>query len=569
MRFQLDAFTLFQYLPDRVTVTDRDGVILYVNPAFEEMTGYSAAEAVGSKPSIVKSGYHPPQFYQELWETILAGRPFRAEVMNRKKSGELYYEDQLIVPILDEQEQPVLFISFSRDITHRKALDARVRFLVDHDPLTGQLNRRGLLSWSERVFREARAAGRPVSVLFIDFDNFRTINEGYGHQLGDRVLITASQRIQACIGQDDACGRWGGDEFVVVLPGTSPGSAEVTARTIQSRLEEPAEVHPAVPTVYLRASIGVAAFPDDGQSVEEVIRLAERAMFAAKERAQGVRRVDRPSTLERTRLLVDLPNALEQGQIELHYQPTLDLGDQPAGHPLRGADALAPPAVRNDPARRVHRAGRRDPGHHRHRPLGSPKAVDDILSLIENHLAYDIAVNLSARTPGEGSIVGLVEEIAAASPEALTRLVVEVTESSLVRMDTARHSLESLRRLGVRVALDDFGTGYSSMAYLEEIPADIIKIDRRFTSGIGVRRGSEAIIRAIIALCREFGCRALAEGIETQDQLEWLTAAGCHEGQGYWIGMPSSKKDLGWASGSREKERGRKAPLPAPKRTVL
>lgn len=568
MRFQLDVFTLFQYLPDRVTVTDRDGVILYVNPAFEEMTGYSAAEAVGSKPSIVKSGYHPPQFYQELWETILAGRPFRAEVMNRKKSGELYYEDQLIVPILDEQEQPVLFISFSRDITQRKALDARVRFLVDHDPLTGQLNRRGLLSWSERVFREARAAGRPVSVLFIDFDNFRTINEGYGHQLGDRVLITASQRIQACIGQDDACGRWGGDEFVVVLPGTSPGGAEVTARTIQSRLEEPAEVHPAVPTVYLRASIGVAAFPDDGQSVEEVIRLAERAMFAAKERAQGVRRVDRPSTLERTRLLVDLPNALQQGQIELHYQPTLDLRSRRViryealmrwRHPQFGMILPGEFIALAEETRDIIAID--------HWVL--QKAVDDILSLIENHLAYDIAVNLSARTLGEGSIVGLVEEIAAASPEALTRLVVEVTESSLVRMDAARHSLESLRRLGVRVALDDFGTGYSSMAYLEEIPADIIKIDRRFTSGIGVRRGSEAIIRAIIALCREFGCRALAEGIETQDQLEWLTAAGCHEGQGYWIGMPSSKKDLGWASGSREKERGRKAPLPAPKRTVL
>lgn len=550
MSLQLDALKLFEHLPDRVTVTDRDGNILYVNPSFEAVTGYSAQEAVGKKPSILKSGHHPPSFYRELWETILAGRPFRAEVINRKKSGELYYEDQLIVPVLGEGQQPVWFVSFARDITERKALDARVRFLINHDPLTGTLNRRGLLSRARRSLEEARETGKPVSALFIDLDNFRTINEGYGHRVGDLVLIAASQRIREHIRPSDTCGRWGGDEFLALLPGLDAEAAEAVARGVQARLEEPAELDETAPTIYLQASVGVATFPCDGQSIEEVVAVAEQAMCAAKERVRGVGRIDRRSSkAERMRLLLELPRALQNGQIDLDYQPIIDLKSRRVTgyealirwrHPELGTilpgDFIALAEETRDIVAVDKWALRR--------------AAQDALALVKGGLAHDIAVNISPRTLTEGSIIEVVKELATSAPQALAHLVVEVTESALVRMDAARQSLESLRQLGVRVALDDFGTGYSSMAYLEEIPADIIKIDRRFVSGIGVRKGSEAIIRAIIALCDEFGCRVLAEGIEGSHQLDWLAASGCHEGQGYLIGPPASRDELGWTGGS-------------------
>jgi len=556
---QLDALALFHHLPDRVTVTDREGTILYVNPSFEAVTGYSAEEAVGQKPSVLKSGHHPQSFYRELWETILAGRTFRAEVINRKKSGELYYEDQLIVPVLAADEKPRFFVSFARDISERKALDERVRFLVDHDPLTGILNRRGLLSGVRRTLEEARHTGQPVSILFIDFDNFRTINDGYGHRVGDRILVKASQRIRECVGEAGACGRYGGDEFLAVLPATGPDAAEAIAERMRSLLEAPTEVDEAPIPLHLQASVGIAAFPNDGQSVEEVIHAAEQAMGAAKQRAKGVARADRKRiTPQRMRLLLDLPGALKCGQIVLHYQPILDLKSRSVAkyealvrwhHPELGTINPGDFIALAEETRDIVAIDK----------WVIQKATADILTLLELGLRYDIAVNVSARAFGEGSVVDVMRQIAKTAPQALGHLVVEVTESALVRVDTARDSFESLRQLGVRVALDDFGTGYSSMAYLEEIPVDIIKIDRRFVSGIGVRRGSEAIIRAIIALCDAFGCRALAEGIEDGRQLEWLAEAGCHEAQGFWIGRPASPEELGWAA----REKGRETQLPA------
>ena len=607
-----DAFTLFRHLPDRVTVTDRHGVILYVNPAFEKVTGYSAEEIIGKRPSVLKSGVHGPEFYRNLWDTITSGRPFRAEMVNKKRNGEFYVEDQLILPLTDRSSDgtgygadrwsaeaddrldrldagragssgdrsdrpgagsgegkadpagsPRWFVSIARDITERKELEARIRYLAEHDELTGLPNRRGVLAIAKRALERAAEENAPFSVLFIDLDNFKTINDGYGHRVGDLVLAAAANRIRGVVREEDVCGRWGGDEFVVLLPRTDSSAARGVARRVRAALETPARVEESAPVVYLQASVGVAAFPGDGETVEELIRIADEGMYLAKGQVSGVAHVhDRAESDSRLQLLLDIPGAVRLGQLHQSYQPILNLK---TGR-VEEAEAL----LRwRHPTRGTLRPGKFIQLAEQYRDIVAMdqwairKAVETAGDLKAAGVDLDIAVNVSSRTLEEGLLPASITALGESSPECLSRLIIEVTEGALVQFDKARKALDAVREQGVRVSIDDFGTGFSCMTYLEEMPADIIKIDRRFVEGIGRKRGSEAIIRSMISLAAEFDCRTVAEGVETAEQLEWLAAAGCHAAQGYWIGRPMSAKRLARLVFSGRLDRPGQAPVAA------
>lgn len=541
--FTFDAYTLLQHLPDRVTVTDPDGVIVYVNPSFEEVTGYTAAEAIGRKPSILKSGEHPDEFYRDLWQTITSGRPFRAEVINKKRNGELYYEDQLIVPIVDSGTCRG-YISIARDITERWETEARIRYLAEHDELTGLLNRRGLLLRARRTLTMARHLNEPLTLLFVDLDNFKLINDGYGHQVGDLALAVAAQRLTACLRKGDLCGRWGGDEFVVILPRAGSETAKSIAKRLQDHLESPVQVNGASTLIYLQASIGMAVYPDDGESIDELITIADKSMYLAKDQASPIIHCDvRPRSSSQIQLALELPSAVQQKQFDLWFQPIFDF--EAGGitkveallrwrHPNRG---VVRPSEFISLAERSREIVAIDHWVVR-------QAVEEIISLERAGLRLQIAVNVSTRTLEEASFLDLIQEIGETAPQALKSLIVEVTEGAVLHVDRIMDLLPTLRAHGVRLALDDFGTGYSCLAYLEELPLDVVKIDRRFVKGVGKSRGSEAITRSIIKLCRELGFRTLAEGVETQEQFNWLAEAGCHEVQGYWIGRPAPRDHL-------------------------
>ncbi len=539
---------ILRHLPDRVTVTDRNGFIVHVNPAFEEVTGYTAEEAIGQRPSLLKSGVHPPEFYEELWRTITSGHPFRAEVANRKKNGELYFEDQLIVPIFDaecgQSDEPCGFVSIARDLSDRKQLEARILHLAEHDELTGLPNRRGLISRAERALVRATELGEPLTLLFIDLDDFKVINDAYGHRVGDLALAAAACKIRGGVREKDICGRWGGDEFVVILPGTDLKAAWSVAQRIRKELDTPTHVDDKTPIINLKASIGMAIFPSDGRSVDELIRIADSGMYRAKERAGGIAHTRDWAQVEyRLRRSLELSNALRLNQLHLHYQPILDLGS--------GTFTKAEALLRW----RHPRTGTIRPGNfvalaEQSREIVAidqwvaREAIKTIRWLSRSGIALDICINVSGRTLGEGALSDLITQFDESESEYLRHLIVEVTERAVFQLGRAQEAVDALRKRGVRIAIDDFGTGYSGLAYLEDLSADIVKIDQRFIKGLGCNRGSEAIVGAVIGLASEFGCRSLAEGVETATQLKWLTEAGCHEAQGYLIGRPMPRERL-------------------------
>lgn len=539
-----DAYTLLQHLPDRVTVTDQDGVILYVNRSFEEVTGYTADEAIGRKPSILKSGEHPDEFYRELWQTISSGRPFRAEIINKKKNGELYYEDQLIVPVGDDGGKPRRYISIARDITERRETEARIRHLAEHDELTGLLNRRGLASRARRVLLVTRQLGETATILFIDLDNFKLINDGYGHRVGDLALAAAAKRLTERLRAGDLCGRWGGDEFIVLLPRTGPEEAAAVARRLLAHLELPVQVDENVPSIYLQASVGMATFPRDGEGIDELIKAADKSMYLAKEPASPSG-YQRPRTVSdsQVHLALELRAAVQREEFELHFQPILNVA---AGavtkveallrwrHPVRGLLGPGEFIAFAERSREIVALDR----------WAMRRALEEIRVMRSLGHPLGIAVNMSTRTLEEPSFLDFLAELGEAAPGAFESLIVEVTEGTIVRLERIHHVLEALRTRGVRLALDDFGTGYSCLAYLEDLPLDVVKIDRRFVQGVGKSKASEAIIRCIIDLCGELGFGSLAEGVETEEQFAWLARAGCREVQGYWIGRPAPREHL-------------------------
>lgn len=545
-----DAYTLLQHLPDRVTVTDQDGVILYVNRSFEEVTGYSADEVIGQKPSILKSGEHPDRFYQKLWQTIKSGRPFRAEVINKKKNGELYYEDQLIVPVGSDDGKLRCFISIARDISERREAEARIRHLAEHDELTGLLNRRGLLSRARSALAMTRQLEEHATVLFIDLDNFKLVNDGYGHRIGDLALVAAAQKLKASLRAGDLCGRWGGDEFVVLLPRTGLEEARSVARRLQQHLECPVRVDDALPLIYLQASIGMAVFPQDGHDIDELIKVADKSMYLAKDQATAIAHTEERAGGEspchqqhRLHLALELPAAIQEEQFELYFQPIVDIETGKVTkaeallrwrHPSRGLVGPGEFIAVAERSREIVAIDR----------WAMKSALKEILALQSRGVALDIAVNVSTRTLEECSFLDFLAELEEAYPGAFESLIVEVTEGTFARMERIHHVLKALRARGVRLALDDFGTGYSCLAYLEDLPLDVVKIARRFVQKVGKSGASETIIRATIDLCRELGFGSLAEGVETREQCAWLARAGCAEVQGYWISRPVSREHL-------------------------
>jgi len=534
---------------DTVMITDREGIIEYVNPAFETTTGFRRDESVGCKPTLIRSGRHERRFYERLWRTIQSGEPFNDVFVNQRKDRSLYYEAKTITPMKDASGTVTHFIATGKDITEQMQTQERLRFLAEHDVLTELPNRQVLVERVRHALARARRHGRACALLFMDLDQFKYVNDSLGHPAGDRLLVQIAKRLLDHVREADTVARFGGDEFVVLVD-DAENSANVAAvaEKLLGALAPPFDLDGL--DLHVTASIGISMFPNDGAECETLLRNADSAMYRAKEAGRGTYRFYSGDmserALERLTLESRLRNALDLGQFTLHYQPQVDVRRRRIvaveallrwNHPDLGlVSPLNFVPILEDTGWIV--------------PVGE-WVLREACAQLARWTALGcapqlhLAVNISARQVIERSFCPTVERILAETGIAPERLELEVTESIFLRESKVTVStLRALDELGVRLAMDDFGTGYSSLGYLRRFPIRTVKVDRSFIRDIITDADDEALTAAVIAMAERLDLRVVAEGVETEAQLDLLQGLGCSLVQGYLTGRPVPAQEL-------------------------
>jgi diguanylate cyclase (GGDEF)-like protein/PAS domain S-box-containing protein len=656
---------------DSIFISARDGRIEYVNPAFERLTGYRDAEAVGNFPSLLRSRHHPDAFYRELWEQVSGGRVYEGVLVNKRKDGSLFHEHKVIAPLLDEQGRITHFVSTGRDITarvqaererarlvaileatpdlvavmepdgvldylngagrrllglgadtelagrclrdifpeyvakhliaeafpvacredfwsgetavrppdavadipfsqvvlahrgedgtvdylstiahdisERKRFEAELQHQATHDLLTRLPNRFLLADRLVAELAHIQRHGGYAAIMFFDLDNFKRVNDSLGHPVGDALLQQVAARMQSCLRPTDTVARHGGDEFTVAI-GDLSRVEDVLAilRKIRAAFDRP--VSAGAQEVFVTFSIGIAIYPLDGDNVEDLLRNADTAMYRAKAAGRNQYRFYAPDMNARGHELLaleaDLRRALERDQFELFYQPQVNLrsGEIVAlealirwRHPQRGlvvpADFL--PLLEDtgliisvgESVLRSACADRRVWSETLSRPLR-------------------VSVNVSAVQFADPEFPAAVRRVLAEERMPAGSLELEVTENLMMRDPVlAGETLRALHGFGVRVAVDDFGTGYSSLAYLKNFPLHALKIDQTFVRNLSEDPGDATIVEVAISLGHKLGLEVVAEGVETEMQLDFLRNCGCDLAQGYYFSRPLPEAD--------------------------
>jgi diguanylate cyclase (GGDEF)-like protein/PAS domain S-box-containing protein len=653
---------------DSVVITDPGGRIEYVNPAFERLTGYTRAEAVGRKPSILKSGQHGQAFYQALWQTVLKGEIFRGTLINRKKNGELFYEEKVITPLKDEQGRVTHFVSTGRnitervkaeearaqlvaileattdlvaildpsgclrylnnagyrllgldpkteiskvclkelfperithqlesealpiayregtwsgetalrrvdeievpvsqvllahhdaageveylstivrDITERKRFEAELQHQATHDILTGLPNRILLIDRLTAELERARHVNNFVAVLFLDIDNFKRINDSLGHAVGDALLQQISDRLQAALRPNDTIARQGGDEFAVIA-GDLPRSENVldVLRKIYAAFERPISL--GSQETYITFCTGIAIYPHDGASVEELLRNAGTAMYRAIAAGHNQYRFYAPDMNARSHELLtletDLRLALKRNEFIVYYQPQVELTSGRIvamealirwRHPQRGLVSPAGFVSMLEESGLIMQAGE--------------WILSQACAEFREMGLHDvrISVNVSASQFNDPELLHKVCRVMKQECIPPNALELEMTENIIMQDPAAAAEiLKKLRALGVRIAIDDFGTGYSSLSYLKRFPLDALKIDQSFVHDLTRDANDAAIVETSITLGKKLGLEVVAEGVETQEQFDFLRAHDCDLAQGYHVSRPLRKNEM-------------------------
>lgn len=529
-------------------ITYAQGIILRVNQMFSLITGYSAEEAVGQTPRLIRSDYHPALFYETMWQSLLDTGFWQGEVWNRRKSGEVYANWITITAVRDNKGQITHYVCSQIDITQRKDAEAQIMHLAFYDALTRLPNRRLLL---DRLQQAIAASIRNQSVgalLFIDLDNFKTLNDTLGHDVGDRLLQQVAERITACIRKNDTAARLGGDEFLVMLEDLSQNQQEAATQAeaaAQKILEALSQNYQLGSQNYMGSvSIGITLFSSQANSsVDELMKQADLAMYEAKSSGRNSLRFFDPemqaAVTLRAELLTGLRDALREQQFRLYYQPQVDV----EGH-ITGVEALIrwerPGLGLVSPADFIPVA--EESGLIQ--PMGLWVLETACLQLASwaacpEKEKLTIAVNVSAIKFNRADFVGQVLEILQRTGANPQKLKLELTESLLVdKVDDVIAKMSELKAKGVGFSLDDFGTGYSSLAYLRRLPLDQLKIDRSFVRELLEDPNSVAIAQTIIVLGQTMKLSVIAEGVETEIQRTLLANLGCYAYQGYLFGRP-------------------------------
>lgn len=535
-----------------ILVTDANRIILKVNQAFTDVTGYTSEEVVGKTPSILNSGRQDNEFYRRMFEALDRNSCWQGEIWNRRKNGEIYPEFLAITAVRDTNSNTTHYVGVFNDISKSKAAADEIRQLAFYDPLTGLPNRRLLLDRLQQALASSSRSGMEGALLFIDLDNFKTLNDTLGHDMGDLLLEQAAQRLLSCVREEDTVARLGGDEFVVMLkdlsnePIVAAEKTEAVGQKILVSLNHPYQL---AAHMYLNSpSIGATLFGVSNQSQEELLKQADIAMYQAKKDGRNTLRFFDPLMQDTINARVVLENelriALESHQFRLYYQIQVDgVRKDDFHHPL-GVEALIrwvhPERGVIFPAQFI--------------PLAEESglilaigqwvletACAQLKSWQQDARTSDLvlAVNVSAKQFRQSNFVVQVQDAIQRYTINPKLLKLELTESLLLEsVEDTIATMSILKGIGVQFSLDDFGTSYSSLQYLKRLPLDQLKIDQSFVRDLASDSSDKAIVRTIIAMAQSLNLNVIAEGVETEEQRQLLMGKGCTHFQGYLFSEP-------------------------------
>ncbi|WP_136807043.1 EAL domain-containing protein [Desulfosediminicola flagellatus] len=525
-----------------VFITDRHNKIIDVNPAFEATTGYTLDEVLGQDPSINQSGRHDEAFYIKMWVTINSEGCWSGEIWDRRKDGEIYPKWLNINTIRNLEGKVIHYVGIFTDISRQKTTEDALEKLAFFDHLTKLPNR---ALFRDRLNHEMSLAERNstrLAVFFIDLDRFKYVNDTFGHDMGDELLIEVAGRIVSCVRKSDTVGRLGGDEFTIIVPHFKDiESVGGVALHVINSLQKPFPVKGN--DLFVGASIGIAIYPEDGSDYENLTKNADLAMYQAKEEGRGIYRFysEEMNTRNAVKhaLEMDLRQALIEDQFLLYYQPKINLENGKISgmealirwnHPKRG---LVPPFE--------------------FIPLAEESGL--IVSMGEwvmeeacrqtrewlNQLddSLRVAVNLSAKQFQDPELFNNVSDILLNTGLPANCLEFEITESTIMdNPNLAIDTMKKIRDIGIHISIDDFGTGYSSLSYLKRFPLHSLKIDQSFVRDLTLDSDDAAIIEAIISMSHALKLSVVAEGVETKEQLNFLKSKNCNSVQGYYFSKP-------------------------------
>lgn len=532
---------------EAMLVTDANNVILRSNYAFTKMSGYTVDEVIGKTPSLFGSGRHDAEFFAALWGRIHSTGSWHGEIWNKRKNGVVYPAHITITAVKSDSGSVTNYVSNSIDITLTKAAADEIKTLAFYDPLTKLPNRRLFLDRLNQALVTSVRNHRDGALLFLDMDNFKTLNDTLGHDIGDLLLQQVAERLLSCLRETDSIARIGGDEYVVMLEELSEhaieaaAQAEVIGEKILSALNRPYQL--AMHEYQSSVSIGVALFSNHNQSQEELLKHADIAMYQAKKAGRNALRFFDPQMQDAINARVDiereLRKALDKQQLELFYQVQVNTIGQATGaevlirwqHPQRGLVSPIDFIALAEESGLILPIG-----------LWVLEAACIQLKLWEQSVLcreLTLSINISARQFRQHDFVAQV--ISALQRNAINPLLLklELTESILLEnIDDTIAIMHTLKQIGIRFSLDDFGTGYSSLQYLKQLPLYQLKIDRSFVRDIAIDSSDQAIVRTVIAMARTLNLDVIAEGVESEEQRQLLLSNDCGHYQGYLFGRP-------------------------------
>ncbi|MCP3870556.1 MAG: EAL domain-containing protein [Gammaproteobacteria bacterium] len=557
-RLQLAA-SVFTHAREGIMITDATGTIIEVNNTFSVITGYSREDAVGQNPRILQSGRHTQDFYAAMWQSLVEKSHWYGEVWNCRKNGEIFVEMLNISAVQDAASETKNYVALFTDITAMKEHQQQLEHIAHYDVLTGLPNRVLLADRLQQAMNQSERREQSLAVAYLDLDGFKAVNDTHGHKVGDELLIALSQRMNEALREGDTLARISGDEFVAVLVDMEKTiDYEPVLTRLLKGAADPVTVGNA--TLQVSASIGVTLYPQDGGDADQLMRHADQAMYVVKQAGKDryhLFDVHQDAATKTQRESLDaIHSALDHQEFVLYYQPKVNMKN---GEVI-GSEAL----IR---------------WQHPERGLVPP---GDFLPIIENHpvsvelgewvidtalaqmtkwhtagLDIPISVNVGARQLQEHGFVPRLSAALARYPDVKPGwLELEILETSALE-DIAEVSsiMHACREIGVSFALDDFGTGYSSLTYLKRLPADLLKIDQSFVSGMLDDPDDRAIVTGVIGLAVAFKREVIAEGVETIAHGTQLLPMGCILAQGYGIARPMPAAEMpAWISNWRPDE---------------